>query len=55
MIVRTDGLTAETANQIKNIIIEETGLSAEDVSVGEIGLEDRDVPQVEKECGTLFM
>ena len=40
VIVRTDGLTAETANQIKNIIIEETGLSAEDVSVGEIGLEE---------------
>lgn len=40
VIVRTDGLTAETANQIKNIIIEETGLSAEAVSVGEVGLEE---------------
>lgn len=40
VIVRTDGLTAETANQIKNIIIEETGLSAENVSVGEVGLEE---------------
>ena len=40
VIVRTDGLTAETANQIKNIIIEETGLSAENVSVGEVGMEE---------------
>ena len=40
VIVRTDGLTAETANQIKNIIIEETGLAAENVSVGEIGTDE---------------
>ena len=40
VIVRTDGLTAETANQIKNIIIEETGLAAENVSVGEVGTDE---------------
>ncbi len=37
IIVQTDGLTAETANQIKNIIVEETGLSADCITVGEIG------------------
>ncbi len=36
VIVQTEGLTAETANQIKNIIVEETGISAECISVGEI-------------------
>lgn len=37
VIVQTEGLTAETANQIKNIIVEETGLTADCISVGEIG------------------
>lgn len=36
VIVQTEGLTAETANQIKNIIVEETGIAAECISVGEI-------------------
>ena len=40
VIVQTDGLTAETANQIKNIIVEETGLSADCISVGEIGTQE---------------
>ncbi len=40
VIVRSEGLTAETANQIKNIIIEETGLPAENVSVGEVAPEE---------------
>lgn len=40
VIVQTDGLTAETANQIKNIIVEETGLPADCISVGEIGTQE---------------
>ena len=36
VVVQTEGLTSETANQIKNIIIEETGLAAECISVDEI-------------------
>lgn len=36
VIVQTEGLTAETANQIKNIIVEETGIPAECISVGEV-------------------
>ena len=36
LVVQTEGLTAETANQIKNIILEETGLSAENISIEEI-------------------
>jgi len=36
VIVQTEGLSAETANQIKNIIVEETGLSAECISLAEI-------------------
>jgi stage III sporulation protein AH len=40
VIVQTAGLTAETANQIKNIIVEETGLAAECITVGEIGGEE---------------
>ncbi len=36
VVVKTEGLTAETANQIKNIILEETGLAAENISVEEL-------------------
>ena len=36
LVVQTEGLTAETANQIKDIILEETGLSAENISIEEI-------------------
>ena len=36
VVVKTQGLDAEQAAQIKNIILEETGVLAENVSVGEV-------------------
>ena len=36
VVVKTEGLNAEQAAQIKNIILEETDVLAENVSVGEI-------------------
>lgn len=38
VVVRTKGLDSAQAAQIKNIIIEETGVEPENISVGEIGL-----------------
>ena len=35
-MVKTEGLDAEQAAQIKNIILEETGVLAENISVGEV-------------------
>lgn len=36
VMVKTEGLDAEQAAQIKNIILEETGVLAENISVGEV-------------------
>ena len=40
VVVRTEGLDSTQAAQIKNIIIEETGVEPENISVGEILPED---------------
>lgn len=47
VVVRTDGLDSEQAAQIKNIILEETDVQPENISVGEIGLEDSAAPAEE--------
>lgn len=39
VVVRTEGLDSDQAAQIKNIILEETGVEPENISVGEIGID----------------
>lgn len=41
VMVKTEGLDAEQAAQIKNIILEETGVLAENISVGEVPVKER--------------
>jgi len=47
VVVRTDGLDSEQAAQIKNIILEETDVEPENISVGEIGPNETSLPAEE--------